>query len=251
MADQPLCPVESVPFALSFAFVLLTGLTSWLFYRAAHESRSTLYVLVAWLALQAGLGLSGFYAAVPQALPPRLLLALLPPVLVLTGLLLTARGRSYLTGLRLERLTLLHTIRLPVEVALLALYLHGAVPRLMTFEGRNWDILAGLSAPVVYFLVFRLRRLGRRALLGWNLLCLGLVINILINALLSVPGPLQRFAFEQPNVAVMFFPFVWLPSCVVPLVLISHAAAFCQLARSKSLGNQSLVVPSKARLPSD
>lgn len=232
MADQQLCLVESVPFVLSAGFVLLTGLTGGLFYRAAHRSRRTLYVLVAWLALQAGLSLTGFYAAAPQALPPRLLLALLPPVLLLAGLLGTARGRSYLRSLRLEGLTLLHTIRLPVEVALLGLYLHGAVPRLMTFEGRNWDILAGLSAPVVYFLVFRRRRLGRRALMGWNLLCLGLVLNILVNALLSVPGPLQRFAFEQPNVAVMHFPFVWLPSCLVPLVLISHAAAFYQLAKS-------------------
>ena len=223
--------MKSVPFALSAGFVLLTGLTVWLFYQAAHRSRPTLLVLVSWLALQAGLGLTEFYAAVPQALPPRLLLALLPPMLVIAYLLLTTRGRSYLLGLHLERLTLLHTIRIPVEMALLALYYYHAVPQLMTFEGRNWDIFSGLSAPLVYYLVFRRRLLGQRALLGWNLLCLGLVLNILVNGLLSVPGQLQQFAFEQPNLAVMYFPFVWLPSCLVPLVLISHTAACCQLAR--------------------
>jgi hypothetical protein len=223
--------VETVPFVFSTAFVLLTGLATWLFYQAAHCSLRTLFLLVAWLAGQAVLGLNGFYLAVPPTLPPRLALALLPPVLVIAGLLLTPLGRSYLLGLRLEVLTLLHTLRLAVEISLWVLYRYHFVPQLMTFEGRNWDLLAGLSAPVVYYLVFRQRRLGRQTLLGWNIVCLGLVLNILVNALLSVPGPLQRFAFEQPNRAVLYFPFVWLPAGLVPLVLLSHTAAFCQLLR--------------------
>ena len=223
--------METVPFVFSAAFVLLTGLATWLFYQAAHCSPRTLFVLVAWLAGQAVLGLNGFYLAAPTTLPPRLALALLPPVLVLAGLLLTPWGRSYLLGLRLEVLTLLHTLRLAVELSLWVLYRHHLVPQLMTFEGRNWDLLAGLSAPVVYYLVFRQRRLGCQTLLGWNVVCLGLVLNILVNALLSVPGPLQQVAFEQSNRAVLYFPFVWLPAGLVPLVLLSHAAAFCQLLR--------------------
>jgi hypothetical protein len=99
----------------------------------------------------------------------------------------------------------------------------------MTLEGRNWDILAGLSAPILYYLVFRRKLLDHKALLGWNILCLGLVLNILFQAMLSVPGPLQQFAFEQPNMAVLYFPFIWLPSCLVPLVLLAHTAAFYQL----------------------
>ncbi|OUJ69507.1 hypothetical protein [Hymenobacter crusticola] len=226
--------MEAAPLALSAGFVLLTGLTGWLFYRATHRSRLTLSLLVAWLSLQAGLSLNGFYVATPQALPPRLLLALLPPLLLLAGLLLTGRGRRYLLCLRLERLTLLHTIRLPVEIVLWVLSYYHLVPQLMTFEGRNRDLFSGLSAPVIYYLVFRRRGRWRQLLLGWNVVCLGLVLNILVQALLSVPGPLQRLAFEQPNVAVLYFPFVWLPSCLVPLVLLSHVAAFYQLAASKS-----------------
>jgi hypothetical protein len=162
-----------------------------------------------------------------------MLLAVLPPLLVNVGLLLTPQGRSYLLRLRLDKLTLLHTIRLPVEVGLLALYRYHVVPQLMTFEGRNWDLLAGLSAPVVYYLVFRRKLLGLTVLLGWNILCLGLVLNILGQAILSVPGPLQQFAFEQPNIAVLYFPFIWLPSCVVPLVLLAHTAALYQLFQAR------------------
>lgn len=73
--------------------------------------------------------------------------------------------------------------------------------------------------------------LGTKALLVWNIICLSLLLNVVVNALLSVPSPVQRFAFEQPNVAIWYFPFVWLPGCVVPLVLLAHVAAIRQLLK--------------------
>ena len=222
--------MENVPAILSLAFILTTALTGWLFYRAAHCSRPTLYLLLAWLAVQGGVSSTGFYDA-PQELPPRLLLALAPALAVVATLLLTIRGRTYLDGLRLDTLTLLHVVRIPVELGLLGLCLYKAVPQLMTFEGRNWDILSGLSSPIIYYLAFKRRKIGRNSLLVWNLLCLGLLLNVVFYAVLAVPSPVQRFGFEQPNVAVLYFPFVWLPSCVVPLVLLTHLAAIRQLLR--------------------
>lgn len=148
-----------VPAALGLAFALTTGLTVWLFCRAARQSRRTLAVLLAWLLLHTGLGLSNFYVA-PEAMPPRLLLALGPPMLLILGLFLAAPGRAYLDGLHLETLTLLHVVRVPVELVLLGLFLYRAAPQLLTFEGRNWDMLSGLSAPLVYSLAFWRQQVG-------------------------------------------------------------------------------------------
>jgi hypothetical protein len=222
--------METVPAALGFAFILTTALTVWGGYRAAHQSARTLSVLLAWLLLQTELSISGVYVA-PEALPPRLTLALVPALLVIGLLFLTRRGQVYVDGLRLETLTWLHVVRVPVELVLFGLFLHKVVPDLMTFEGRNWDILSGLSAPMVYYAVFRWKKLGRIALLGWNILCLGLLFNVVVTALLAVPSPVQQLAFDQPNVAVLYFPYIWLPSCVVPLVLLAHLAAIRQLMR--------------------
>ncbi|GAB3867024.1 hypothetical protein GCM10028824_08490 [Hymenobacter segetis] len=219
---------------LSLVFGLTTGLAVWLFYLAAHRSGRTLLVLLAWLGLQGAVGLSGFYT-ISNALPPRLALLLGPPLLLIAVLFATAAGRRWFDGLRLEMLTLLHMVRFPVELVLFGLYLHQAVPKLMTFEGRNWDILAGLTAPVIYYFAFRQQQLGRRGLLLWNILGLASLLNIVVNALLSAPTPLQRFAFEQPNVAILHFPFVWLPGCVVPLVLLAHLAAIRQLLKSDNI----------------
>lgn len=219
--------LPNIPF-IGLVFGLTTGLAVWLFCRAPHRAGRTLLVLLAWLLLQAAVGLSGFYT-VADTLPPRLALLLGPPLLAIGGLFATAAGRRYLGGLRLEFLTLLHVVRIPVELVLFGLFLHKAVPQLMTFEGRNGDILAGLTAPVVYYFAFQKKRLGRRGLLLWNILGLVSLLNIVANALLAAPTPLQRFAFEQPNVAILYFPFVWLPGCVVPLVLLAHLAAIRQL----------------------
>ncbi|WP_276497069.1 hypothetical protein [Pontibacter litorisediminis] len=143
---------------------------------------------------------------------------------------LTNRGRLFMSSLDPGVLTLLHVVRVPVEVCLLWLYFKGAVPELMTFEGRNFDILAGLSAPVVYYLGYmRSNRLPKVVLLGWNFICLGLLFNIVFHGVLSVPSPFQQFGFEQPNIALLYFPFVWLPGFIVPLVLFSHLATIRQL----------------------
>lgn len=104
----------------------------------------------------------------------------------------------------------------------------------MTFESRNFDVLSGLSAPLVYYYGFVKRQLPRGVLIVWNVVFLGLLLNIVFMAALSVPSPFQQLAFEQPNVAILYFPFVWLPSVVVLLVLLAHVAALRQLTRRPS-----------------
>jgi len=131
----------------------------------------------------------------------------------------------------LKTLTLMHSIRIPVEITLFFVYSAGLIPVLMTFEGNNFDIISGLTAPIMFYLVFILKKLNRLALLIWNLLCMGLLINVLGIAILSAQTPFQKLAFDQPNIGVTFFPFIWLPCVVVPIVLIGHLSAIRQLLK--------------------
>lgn len=207
-------------------------LTVFIFYKAASNSKQTLLILLAWITIQAFIGLSGFYT-ITDTVPPRFLLMVLPPFLFIALLFITTKGRHYIDSLNPRTLTLLHTVRVPVELVLLWLSIHKVVPELMTFEGRNFDILSGLTAPLVYYLGYDRKVLNSKIILLWNFICLGLLINIVVNAVLSAPFPFQQFAFEQPNIAVLYFPFNWLPCCVVPLVLFSHVASIRQLTRKK------------------
>ncbi|MBO0929937.1 hypothetical protein [Fibrella aquatilis] len=215
--------MQQLPLYVPIVFGLTMLLALYLFHRAT-QSQTALWLLLGWGALQTALGLTGFYQVINPA-PPRFPLLVLPPLLLVVGVLSTKRGQRFIDGLDLRLLTLFHVVRVPVEAVLFWLFMQGAVPQLMTFEGRNFDILSGLSAPVLYYVGFAGNRPKQTILLIWNVVCLGLVINIAVNGLLSAPTPLQQFAFDQPNIALAYFPFVLLPSLVVPMVIFAHLAA--------------------------
>lgn len=223
--------METIPLYVKVIFILTTLLTVLLFYKATQNARTTLLVLLGWLFLQGLIALSGFYL-VTDTIPPRFLLAVGPPLLFVLILFLIPQGKKFLDRLDLKTLTMLHVIRVPVEIVLFLLFVHKHVPILMTFEGRNFDILSGVTAPFIYFFGFQHGQPRRIVLIVWNLLCLGLLINIVFHAALSAPSAIQQFAFDQPNVGVLYFPFIWLPSTVVPLVLLSHVASFRLLLKS-------------------
>lgn len=229
--------MENLPLYISVIFGLSTAWAVGAWYWATNRSGRTLGLLLLWLLGQAAVASTGFYT-VTDRIPPRFLLLVAPPLLTIMALFLTTRGRAYLDGLRPETLLLLHAVRIPVELVLYWLFLYKAVPQLMTFEGRNWDIISGVSALVIYCRLKMRPSLNAKLLLLWNFGGLALLLNIVVNAVLSAPSPFQQFAFAQPNVAILYFPFVWLPGCVVPLVSLAHLAGIRQLLTKTGAPNK-------------
>lgn len=147
------------------------------------------------------------------------------PVVMVSAILQTLLGLKKIDRVKIKvpYLLGLHVLRLPVEIVLYQLYVQKSIPQLMTFEGWNFDIIMGLSAIVwLLYAIFVTEKLHKLAFLTWNFVGLALLANIVIIAILSSPLPIQQLAFEQPNVAVLSFPYSFLPSFVVPAVLMSH-----------------------------
>jgi hypothetical protein len=99
----------------------------------------------------------------------------------------------------------------------------------MTFEGRNFDIFCGLTAPLIYYWGYIKNAPGRNILLAWNIACLLLLANVVVIAILSAPFDFQKMALGQPNIALFYFPYIWLPCFVVPTALFAHIAAIRKL----------------------
>lgn len=218
----------SIPSFVPLIFILTTGLTLYLFLKASNTYKLATLLLLGWLVLNGILAYTGFYQNM-ESLPPRMGIAIIPPVLFFIGLFFNAKGKKWIARLDLKTLTILHTVRIPVELVLYWLFLGELVPELMTFSGRNFDILAGITAPMIYYFGFVKNRISRKVILVWNVICLLLLLNIIINALLSAPFPFQQFGFDRPNIALVIFPYIWLPSVVVPIVLFSHLVAIQRL----------------------
>lgn len=225
--------LQGLPVYIPVVFAATTLLTWILFNQSLPGIKQRRYIHVAiagWLFIQAMLAANGFYDD-NMNLPPRFIMAVAPPLLGMLLLFATVKGRSILDKFSLPAFTWLQTVRIPVETVLYWLMLEKTIPQLMTFEGRNFDILAGITAPVVAWLCFVKGPLNKKLLLSWNIIGLLLVLNIVIHAALSVQTPFQQFAFEQPNEAVLKFPFIWLPSFIVPVVILGHLASLRQLMK--------------------
>lgn len=125
----------------------------------------------------------------------------------------------------------MHTLRVLVEVVLYFLFTEKLIPVEMTFEGLNFDIVTGLTAPLVCWFAFNNNKVNKPLLIAFN--CMGLLLlSIIVTiAILSAETPLQQFGYAQPNVAVTYFPYVWLPAVVVPTMLFAHLAALYKLVR--------------------
>lgn len=222
MRDIP-TQMQAVPEWVGILFIGTTLLTIGAMYWATR-SKILLFILLGWAGIQTAIGLSGFYYDT-QSLPPRVFLGLIFPLVGIAGLLVTAKGRAFLRRTDLTRLTALHTVRIPVEIVLALLAHAGVISVWQTFEGSNFDILSGLSAPIIAYFGVKKGKMGLPALKVWNVICLLLLLNVVITSALAIPSPLQQIAFDQPNIAITHFPFNLLPTVVVPLVMLAHAMA--------------------------
>jgi hypothetical protein len=220
--------IDGLPIYLTSVFILCTLFVGWMFYKASDNNNRFLLLSVVWLGAVTALALFEFFSNTGTT-PPRMPLLIAPMLVVMVILFYSKKGKSFIDGLNLKTLTWLHIVRIPVEIGIFWLFTSSLVPQLMTFEGRNFDIIAGITAPIVAYLYFNKKSIGKKALLIWNVVCLVLLLNIVIHAILSVPSPFQQFAFNQPNVGILYFPFVYLPSYIVPVVLFSHLVAIRRL----------------------
>ena len=219
--------MNHLPLSIILLFLVTAVLAFVLLALAVRGSSRAIFICLVWIGLQSAVALSGFYL-VSRTLPPHLLLAIAPPLILIAALFLTVGGRRFIDQMSLKWSVLLHSIRLLVEINLYVLFLYKQVPALMTFEVGNLDILAGVSAPLIWW-AYSKGRVGRRGLLIWNTLALLSVLNALGRAMLSAPFRFQRFAFNQPTVAILVFPFVLLPAFVIPAVLLCHFAVISKM----------------------
>jgi hypothetical protein len=236
--------IENLPTYISLTFGLTTVATLLLFIWTIRNSNSEqtrkkttpIFIgLTIWLVIQTILTLKNVYNADTNSFPPKILLfGILPTILTVIILFATKKGRKFIDSLPLKNFTYLNIVRIPVEIVLFWLFLNKAIPELMTFEGRNFDIIAGITAPFIAYFGLTKNKLSRQIILIWNFVCLGLLLNIVVNALFSAPSPIQKFAFEQPNIAILNFPFSWLPTFIVPIVLFGHLTSIRQLLKQKT-----------------
>lgn len=191
--------------------------TPWPDARKKTVSRGLLIGFFGWSILIAVVSLTGFttnFEMFPFNITPFVIL----PLVLTLALLFTKGLRELLEHLPLKVLTQLQVFRVFVELILWLLFIQNLIPVQMTFEGYNWDVLTGITS----LLATRYLLNSNGGLIAWNLFGLILLVNIVTIAILSMPTPLRVFDNEPANRIVTVFPFIYLPTLLVPLAYILH-----------------------------
>lgn len=193
----------------------------------------TILITLCWLMLLAALAIQGFFGDF-TVLPPRLFFAAFPPTLAFAVLTFSGRADFLLKHVHPGWLIAVLSFRIVMEIILWMVFVAGVIPVQMTFEGRNWDILIGLTAPIIAYLCFSKKAIYRKAAIFWNIAGLALLINIFSIAVLSTPVPFRVFMNEPANTFIAYFPFVWLPGFVVPFAFGMHFMSLRKLITARN-----------------
>lgn len=176
-------------------------------------------------------------------LPPPALLLLLGLTLLTVAIVLSPVGARLAAGIGLGAMVTFQAFRIPVELLLHRLYVEGVVPVQMTYEGRNFDVITGISGLALGLWLLRRKAVPRAVVLGWNLVGLALLVNIVAIAVVSTPVAFRRFLDSPPHTLPSTFPFIWLPSFLVQVALGSHLLVFRQLASGPVAAHQAGMRP--------
>jgi hypothetical protein len=191
--------------------------TSWKDDKKKKISQSIIIGLVVWaivITIASSSGFSGKFELFPINIVPFVVV----PLITVLILLFHKDTNSIIAHINIKILTQLQVFRVFVEIVLWLLFIQNRLPEQMTFEGQNFDIIAGLTS----LLVARFFLNSRGLMIVWNIIGLGLLINIVSIAILSMPTSLRVFENEPANTIVTQFPFIFLPAFLVPLAYTLH-----------------------------
>lgn len=239
IAPQVSSPAQAILFALvvllALAFILAvrrTGEEDELDQAKSRWTGIAAVIAIAWLGISALLAKSGVLSEFNRR-PPPFLLFVLGFTIATTIVAFSPIGTRLIRGSKIGWLIGFQSFRIPVELWLHQLHQEGVVPVQMTYAGRNFDILSGVLALILFVWAIK-RQPPRWAIWTFNLVGLALLINIVSIAMLSAPTPMRHFFNEPANTFVAYAPYVWLPAFLVQAAWFGHLLVFRGLRSSES-----------------
>jgi hypothetical protein len=219
------------------------------FDRRRKNLSMTIIVIMVWLVFTLIIALSGYLLDF-KSMPPKILLVTIPPVIFILLLFFSKEFLELISPLSNFWFIYPQCFRILMEIILYDLFRYNVIPVQMTFEGRNFDILTGLTAPFIAYYCFNKKIWSPKLALIWNFVGLILLLNIVVTAILSTPYPFRAFMNDPANTIVFGFPFVWLPAFVVPFSFLLHVLSIRKLLKNEKESEPLLIDASITAMPS-
>ena len=183
--------------------------------------------VVAWLLGTALIAASGSLRWFDVTPPPFAALALFVGVVGI-AVPYSPVGTLLVRGLPLWVLVGFQVFRVPLELVMHQAYTEGVMPVQMSYSGRNYDILTGITAGVLGLWLSR-GWVPRWVVAVWNVVGFALLVNVVAIAVASTPL-FRWFGEDRLNTFVTYPPFVWLPAVLVTAALTGHILVWRRLS---------------------
>ena len=234
---------------LSLEFILLTVIVAALLWAGARRvsgnaisdpSRRSAFmlkftlVLLGWLAYIAITSKLGVFETV--SLPPRIpLLLVFPAFAFIAFFFVSGRFNNIIEHVPARWPIYFQSFRIAVELLLLQSFLEGLIPKEATFEGYNFDILIGLTAPFIGAIAFRKDQVNAMLVKLYNIagFCtLAVVVFVFISQ-----AYFPQLWHLQPTgkaIAIGVFPYTFLAGFLMPVAVFMHVLSLVKLKAVKN-----------------
>ena len=191
----------------------------------------TAAVVAAWFVILVSLGALGVFSTAGGGTPAIGTAVLVPITVAIVAAASSPAVRAAALGIPPATLVAIHAGRL-LGVFFLLLLAAGRLPPTFARSAGWGDVIVGLTAGPLAWMIHRRGAGWQRATLAWNTFgALDLIAAVTLG-IGSAPGSALRFIFEPPGSGTIgTLPWLLIPGFLVPLYLITHLALFARLAR--------------------
>lgn len=149
------------------------------------------------------------------------------------ALALSPVGGRLARGVPLAWLVGFQAFRLPLEVVLHDWAEQGSIPWVMTWSGRNLDVVAGVVSLAAG--LWLARRPSPAVAWGATVVSLGLLLNVIYTALGAAPLPVPwAFHSEPPLWLVFYLPYAWIVTVCVAGAMAGHLVTIRALLTTRT-----------------
>ena len=233
-----------IPMALQLSYLLLTAFVLILLYfigaRAINHSETKpkkrskykailLGGLVLWQAYIYLMTQTGIF--LDFAFPPKFALFLIFPLFLFSGVFIFKnRKKEWISSIPSHWLIFFQSFRILVEIIFVYSVAAGILNKEASIEGYNYDMILGISAPIVGLLFYK-NIIGKNIVKLWNYLGLAILVSVIFVFMSSLYNP-QLFGSETillPKEAV-HYPYVLVAGFLMPVAVFIHLLSLAQLS---------------------
>lgn len=200
---------------------------------AKKAMQKAAYILIIWLTYLFMLSTTKFLQG--TELPPRLPLFLFVPIAIFTLIYCIRASKSeWIKYLKLTDLTYPQSFRIFVELILLYTFYANLIPMEATFEGYNFDVLMGVSAPFVAYFAFKKPKINITFAYFWNILGILMVLFVAFIIGTAFFNPMiwgSKISLVDPRFVTL--PYLLIAGFLAPLAIFMHALSIVKIKSLK------------------